>query len=98
MGLAQVEEVTIGEEVTVEPGGMRHLPAVDDVALEVYEVDVAGAIHGGVEDVSRAGFLRVVEGNTGRCGAPTGLLVGKQWDLLRVWSIDYEVLRLARGL
>ena len=72
---------------------MGHFPAVDDVALEVNEVDVAGAIHGGVEDVSRAGFRRVVEGDTGRCGAPTGLLVGEQWDLLWVWSIDYEVCR-----
>ena len=93
MGLAQVEEVAIGEEVAIDPGGMGHLPAVDDVALEVYEVDVAGAIHGCVEDVAGPGFLRVVEGDTGRCGAPTGLLVTGQWDLLWVWSIDYEVCR-----
>ena len=72
---------------------MRHLPAVDDFAIEVCEVDVAGAIHGGVEDVAGAGFLRVVEGYTGRCGAPTGLLVGEQWNLLWVWSIDYGVCR-----
>ena len=32
-----------------------------------------------------------MEGDTGRCGTPTGLLVGEQWDLLWVWSIDYEV-------
>ena len=46
MGLAQVEEVAIGEEVAIEAGRMGHLPAVDDVALEVYGVDVAGAMPG----------------------------------------------------
>ena len=72
---------------------MGHTPAVYDVAPEVYEVDVAVVIYGGVEDVSGAGLLRVVEGDAGRFGAPTSLLVVEQWDILRVRCIDYEVCR-----
>src|SRR5262249_53070451 len=79
---AAIEEMTIVEQITVEPGPVRHLPRVGDLAFHVDEVDGAVTVHRREERVARLGPPWIVCDEP-RPGAPYLLLIhGGQCHLL----------------
>src|SRR5262249_24165576 len=71
---ATIEEVTIVEQITVEPGPVRHLPRVGHFAFDVDEVHGAVPEHRWEGRVARLGSRRIAA-NGPRAGAPYLLLV-----------------------
>ena len=57
---AAIEEVTIVEQITVQPGPVRHVPRVGDLAFHVDEVHGAVTEHRREQRVARLGSRRIV--------------------------------------
>ena len=71
----EIEEVAVGQEVAIGARRMRQIPAVRDGAFEVDQVDVPGAAHRDVEDVTGAGAPPVEGGEAGAHDPAAGLLI-----------------------
>src|SRR5690242_21673052 len=71
---AAIEEMTVVEQITVEPRPVRHAPRVSDLAFHVDEVDGAVTEHRREQRVAQLGSCRIVCDEP-RPGAPDLLLI-----------------------
>src|SRR6266513_2003265 len=72
--LAAIEQMAVIEEMRVQAGPVRHLPAVHDLAGHVDQIDRAVAVHRREQRIARLCQGRVVRDKAGAC-APDLLLV-----------------------